>query len=216
MCPMCPWDSWASVAPLHAILHFHQVSVTFQQFWIVLMISGAFTGTHEFLLTPLHVSDPSEWCSCTIFTQFCALTRGAWHFWSIFRCPGAVWNVMHGCVQMLSVLRQLPSPSASSALDFMLPPGMSGHYESAAHILMILCVYAYPYSRVLQCYVIVFMYSACLHSSWTRPGHVYLGSTDKLHISWSFDMYWWFSLRLQLWSCHCKYLAQSYAYSASE
>ena len=44
------------------------------------------------------------------------------------------------CVQMLSVLEQLSSPFASSALDFVLPPGMFGHFESAAHVLTILSV----------------------------------------------------------------------------
>ena len=45
------------------------------------------------------------------------------------------------CVRMLSMLGQLLSPSTLSVLNFVLPPGMFGHFESAAHVLTILCVH---------------------------------------------------------------------------
>ena len=61
-------------------------------------------------------------------------------FRPVFRCPMEPSEMSCMCVQMLSVLEQLLSSSALSALDFVLPPGMFGHFESAAHLPTILCV----------------------------------------------------------------------------
>ena len=186
----------------------------FQQLWVVPMISGAFADTTKFSITPftsLHVSDASEWCSCTIFMQFCASPGEHGIPARIQVSDGAVWNVMHVCAD---------AQCAGAA------------FELICFVCTWLCAatrYVWPF-RVcctstddFMCVYIhihvpsnAIWFSACVRHACTAPGLDLVMSPwvqqASCTFSWFFDMYWWFSFRLQSCPCHCEYLECPCAY----
>jgi len=155
---VCAKHVWASLAPLGAILHFHQVSLViwfilgaFDDFWHVSRYLRVISNVWHMSVPPQSIwmvsrlSRPSVHSSAPLAGKS-RVTDTIAVILELLTSPST-------CMWVLSMPGQLLSPSASSVHDLVLPPGGSGHFWSAESMLTISCVSPaiFAWSAMLCC-----------------------------------------------------------------